>query len=525
VGRYSPAGAAERGRAAAVLDPRTKTIDVARPTGDWRALDRGEVARAIFRAFGSAETSRYANVMPDALPASEHRAWFDFHDHAPTRKDDPYEGLGNSLSPFRVRGMLRLAALVRDDTLAKDVRAWLVKASGAFAAAYTHDAPKVESAPPGSSFRAAEAEYMKWLAAELPRMSLDERHEIARVLFVHDFRIPNGERDRYARAAFPGIDRHAFYFAAVDGWIKDGYPPRDPRGSVHPLYGSVVCPIVTEVDHGTPITREAGRCEHTGYYGWAVADPAREAVFAKGVLDRNDPRFTAVVFHATRQPMREIGDRLRFLRRFEGAPAHWKIGADALVHDGVRPGREQLDEARRLWRASPSFRPALLRWFAMHMENAYDDKEWPELLQGTLLDEAGVASYLADGPEAFRLLPAAWPALAKGGRARAIIGRMPAILDAKTRVHPGHKDPAGTLAQIADLLCDERALGELAEIHAFAKSELPKRPGDGLSAVVEESSPATCTKRLGENEKRRRFDAPSKKPPPRRQPPEKDPAF
>jgi hypothetical protein len=511
--RYAPGVAAERGRETAVLDTKAATIDVARPRAGARALEGGDAAGAILRAFEAGETARYADASPDRLPAFEHRAWFEFQMHR-RRRGNRLDALGAQL-----HGSLKLAALTRDPALAKDVRAWLVRAAGEIVSVYFNQPDAVESSPPGSPFRIGEADYERWLASELPKMSADERSAISRVLFIGDPRVARG--DRFSTAAFTTIDRHAFYFSVVDAWIRDGHPPRDASAPVASLYGGVVCPFVVERDHGVELRRSAGRCQSPGYYDWALADPSREDAFVKGVLARSDPKLTAVVFYATRGARRDVGHELRFLRRFEGAPAHWSIGADDLVERGGRPPDEVIEEGRRLWRTSPAFRPGVLRWFALRMYNAYDQKEWADLLQGTLLDDAGLAAYLERGPEAFRLLPAAWPALAKGGRARTIVAKLGPILDGKTRPEAGQKDAAGTLVDVAHLLCDERADGELAEIHAFAERELPRRPGQGLAAVSEESSPDACAKRLAE-----RRASPSASPRPKPKPkPKRSPAL
>ncbi|MDF2697196.1 MAG: hypothetical protein K0S65_5579, partial [Labilithrix sp.] len=372
--RYAPAEAAEREdrwrrSPRARLDVPSRSVDVARAEAGGLALDRGEIASVLHRAFVAASEGRYANVLPDALPASEHRAWFDYHDHGGRTgaKDDPLAHVG-SVDALRVRGMLQLHGLAANDAaLSKDVRAWLVKSASDFASTYHHHAAEVESAPPASSYRQAETAYMRWLRDELPKMTLDERAKIASHLFVIDFRRDGSERDRFATYAFPGIDPMAFSFDTVDAWIAGGH-----QG--HPLFETIVCSA-------------GGRC-NGDFYRWALASRAREDVLVKGLLQRADLPFAKAVFSHARRTLRDEPDYLRFLRRFEQVPALWKVGADVHREVVYRPSSALLEESRRLWREMPAARGHVLFWFARHTDGSYHpDTDWPDLVQDRPADE------------------------------------------------------------------------------------------------------------------------------------------
>lgn len=174
--RYAPAEAAEREEpwrrnTNAKLDVGAKKIDLARPEVRWFALDRGEIATPIWRAFTAGNEARYANVLPDALPPAERRAWFDWHTHgsSSTMKpppDDPTAVTGSFIA-LRVRGMIALARQNDDPILAKDARTWLIAEVAELSGVYYHHAPEVESAPPASAFRKAETAYIDWLRGEL----------------------------------------------------------------------------------------------------------------------------------------------------------------------------------------------------------------------------------------------------------------------------------------------------------------------------------------------------------------------
>lgn len=502
--RYAPVEAAERegrggGRyALARLDEGTKTIDVVRGSARGGVLERGEVAAVVRAAFEGGADDRYARVLPDALPSAEHRGWFDFHVRVGRRAAkaaaEPFAVVG-SVDGHRVRGMVMLHGLARSDAaLARDVRAWLVRAAGDFASTYHHHAGEVERAPAASPYRRAESAYMGWLRAELPRMTLDERGAIAVHLWVIDFRKPHGERDRYATYAFPGVDRMALAFTTVDAWIAAGHPPlgRAKGGAAHPLFDTIVAPATLDARTDRVRIQRTGRGDGV-FYAWALVDRSREDTFVKGVLARNDPQFAASAFVHARRVLRDEPDYLRFLRRFERAPVLWSIGADVLRESGYRPSETLLEECRRLWREVPAARGHALFWFARHADGSYHpDADWPDLLQGAPADDATLDAFLALGGEAFENLPAAWPGVAKSPRR---IARVTSRAKERFGV-PGDRGTVRALVDLARAICKEGSMDELRALRAFAIAELAARPGEGLSDVVEAADPAACKPEL-----------------------------
>jgi hypothetical protein len=507
--RYAPAEAAGREdrwrrSSMAKLDPASKTIDVVRPEARWLALERGEIATVLFRAYSEGQADRYAHVLPDALPSREYRAWFDWHAHgvhSDKKAANESSAVVGSVDGRRVRGMIMLYGLAKNDaSLVKDVRAWLVDAMSAFSSTYHHHATEVEAAPASSGFRQAESAYVGWIRAELPRMTLDERAKVASNLWVTDFRKDSGERDRWASYSFPGLDPMGFSFDTVDAWIAAGHPPLGRTGGDRPsqrdlpaVFDTVVGPAYVEpTNDGQLRFQNVGRGDDV-FYRWALADRSREDVFVKGLLARPDEPFALAAFLGARHALREEADYLRFLRRFEKTPALWKVGADVHREVVYRPSALLLDESRRLWRELPFARGHVLLWFARHADGSYHpDTDWSDMLQGVKADEAALGAYLDLGWPAFESLPAAWPGLAKGSRVRVVIAHAKPLLGANIRVHPGGHGVSGTLASVAGLLCKEHAMGELAELASFARTELAARPGAGLSDVVEAADPSKC---------------------------------
>lgn len=497
--RYAPADAAAReerwrGSSGVALDLGSKTVDVARPEASWRALERGEIARAIHRAFASTVADRYAHVLPDRLPSAEHRAWFDYHAHGahPSSKektDHPYARVG-SIDGLRTRGMVMLHYLAKSDgALSRDVRAWLVDAMSDFASTYHHHAAEVESAPQGSSYRLAESAYVGWLRAELSHMTLDERGKIAAHLWVTDFRKDHGERDRYATYSFPGLDPMAFSFETIDAWIAAGHPPNDATRDLAPVFETVVCPASVETKHGQRRYGHTGRCDGT-FYQWALVDRSREDLLVERLLARADVPLATAAFYNARRVLRDEPDYLRFLRRFEATPALWRVGADVHREVVFRPSTALLEESRRLWREVASARGHVLLWFARHVEGSYRPEGLTDLLQGSLADERTLTHFLGLGWDGFDMLPAAWPALARSsGRARVITREARALLTGADAAPPGL---VGKLVAIARILCDEGSMGELAELRSFAEVELRTRPGGGFSDLVTAADPTKC---------------------------------
>lgn len=524
--RYAPAEAAQREDpwrrfTGGKLDPSSKTIDVTRPEARWHALGRGEIATVIHRAFVAGNDARYANVLPDALPREEQRGWFEYHAHGtgagPNRRGDKEEGYIGSVNGPRVRGMVMLHGLAlraNDAELVKDVRAWLVKASSDFASTYHNQAADVEGAPASSPYRQAESAYMSWLRFELPRMTTEERGEIARHLFVIDFRKESSARDRFATYAFPGIDPMSFSFEVVDAWIAAGHPTEGKDSKDY--FDRIVCPAKVETTNGQTRYSHTSSCE--GYfYRWALADRAREDDLAKALVARNDAPFTTATFYNARRTLRDENDYLRFLRRFERAAEIWKVGADVHREVTYRPSTALLEESRRWWREVPAARGHAFFWFTRNIDGSYrPETDWPDLLQGSPADEAALNAYLDLGWEAFELLPVAWAGVAKnGGRLRAVTTHARLLYGTSIQVRPGGRSVSGTLAALARVLCEQRSMGELAELRTFAQTELAKRPGAGLSEVIEATDPAQCaaTKpRVGPPRK-------ATKPPPKNNPP------
>lgn len=502
--RYAPGEAAgreehSRSLGQAKLDPATRTVDVVRGEARWFALGEGEVASVLGRAFARDLDQRYADVLPDRVARGERRAWFEYHRHG-SAKSSKSPPLG-TVAPLRVRGMIvlhRLAQRDGDDALVSDARKWLVDATSSFADVYHHHTAELEAASAGSPYRQAEAEWIGWINAELPRMSLDERATIAQHLWVIDFRKGSSERDRFASYSFPGLDPMRFALEAIDAWSAAGAPSTHEQ-RVHPYFEQVVCPAVATNERGHTRYGSPGRCAGD-FYRWAVADRVREETFHQQLQPRlakaHSDALAITVFTNAHRQLRSENDFLDFLRRYETTPNAWRVGADVHRETVFRPSERLLDEARRRWREVPTARADALFWFARHIDGSYHpESDWPDLLQGRLADEVILGGYIDLGWEALQLLPVAWPALARNGlRARVVTGRVAALFDQEIRPAPGHHGISATLAAIGTLLCAERAIGEVGELRSWAQKELARRPGAGLSDVVDATDPAKCAK-------------------------------
>ncbi len=526
--RYAPTEAAERQRAAwigargnpAKLDVKTRTIDVVQGEARWMPISEYALARELHRAHEAESTARYERTPPESLPASERAAWVSFHEHerqAPkaVRDADPYASIG-TFDAFRVRGMITVHALATregDAKLAQRARAYLVKTIDTLGRVYLNERAASVDAPPGSSFRQAEAAYLAWLRAELPRMSHAEKTELTTWIFAVD---NQGRAPRDAPWIYPGIDRMAFVLGAVDEWIRGGHPASARGGDS--LYEKSFCPLAAEADDGegrtVPLRRNgtarlsgAGRCE-TWFYRWVSTEPEREAQLADAVLARKDARFTAAVAHGMRSATssKEGAARyVRFMRRFEGHAESWRI-ASGWVDYAEMPADLLREELRRIWRTSPPLRSTALLFFGRQASHLYPEQvkaTWADFLQGTRADDSVVTAYFDEGElEAFDLTPAVWPAFVNDAkRTTRVTKAARALLDRGRDGRGRGAEPSvtRTLAIVGGLLCAEHATTEVAELRAFAQGELTARPGAGFTDVLEATEPNECNRRAAEN--------------------------
>lgn len=479
--RYSPVEAERRGRRLAELDKLNKTIDVVVPEARWYPLERGEIGSALVQDADEADKRRYANTLPDALPESAHRDWFDFWKSYNSRSDSP--AVIGPVDAQRVRGMLMLTS-DSDAKLAADARKYLIdRELSDFSGAYHHHADQIEAAPADGPFHTAEKGFVAWMNREVPKMTPDEREKVAQAIWVTDFRKNQG--DRFATYSFPGFDPMAFSLATVDLWIQQGHP-RDR------VFLDVVAPARSEPDNGE--IRFRGECCDQWFYKWATIDPKRRDAFAKAVLERRDPEWITTAFYNANFVMRDEAEYLAFLRRFEGSQAHWMMASQIHRVNVFRPSPPLLEEAKRWWRIVPIARGFALFYFARKADGSYHPEEdWDDMLQEQKPDDNALSQALDLGWPAFQLLPAMWKGLVKTPRrVTVILEHARPLLDQGIRADPGQHDVAGALANVGRLLCEEGSLDQLAQLHAFATAEIAKRPGQGLSEVADDSDPTTC---------------------------------
>lgn len=512
--RYAPTEAAERRRENARFDVPARAVDVAHGEARWRPLGEHLVGRVILAQHDAVQRAKYERTIPEQLSESEQRAWAAWHlrghgTSAKVREADPH-GYIAGFESFRVRGMVALHGIATrrgDAELAKTTRSFLVSAIDDLGRAYWNEQRRVTNAPPGSSFREAEGAFLGWLRAEVPRFSRDEKGELAEWLFFVD-----GERD--AAWVYPGIDRRAFVIAAVDAWVAEGRPPAPPAHDSAKLYEHTFCPRIEETPsanaranlrpNGKPRMTDAGRCSGR-FYRWALAKEDGEKLLAELVLTRRDPALTVAVAHGAKAASSNDkgGKYLRWLRRLEADPTSWRLAIEE-VDDGY-PDEPLLEEMRRLWRTTPALRPTALRIFGGQAKRLYPEQEsqvFADFLQGTRVDAKLFADYLEEGElPAFDLVPAIWPALEKGRRVAALTKTARAHLDRGRHGngrYPGQPGVVGVLAHVGRLLCAEGATAEIAELRAFAESELSGRPGAGFTDVLEATKPGECTRRAAE---------------------------
>lgn len=475
--RYDPAESARRTHIgdrhpSAQLDIPSGTIDVVLGQAALDAIVPGSIRKQLVIAARSELAARYADVMPEQLPASERGAWLVFQ-----------EGHRAPSTPrVNVVGMRGALWLVQkgDPVLAKQARAWLFgKALDDLGTAYMHEMSVIRTLRPGAPFLVMEAELIRWFDAEQAAFTLEERGQLAHRMWQGTFR----EDRSFVPRSFPGFDRMSFAFTTIDLWIAAGHPRTSDAllGFVEP-----VAPVWkaghlqyerVESEHDTTRTGEA-------FYAWVFEDPQRTDVLERAVQQRDDEHFAATAFAEAKKHLSQA-QFMRFLRGFEGKPSQWKLGASILQDDAAGMDGALLEEARRLWREVPGARGHALLWFGITRRTP-DDPMWQDIVRDHVASEADIASFLELDAPAISCVPVVWPALPRQGRVRPLVRRIDHVLDRDASLAPTMVHAATSVAQ---QLCKERS-PEAAELRAWADATRAKRPGAGFATIVDQ---ATCS--------------------------------
>jgi hypothetical protein len=474
-------------QARAKIDLETGVLTLTGPARPWGVLG-GQTAGALEDEYARWEAARFATVRAQDVPPSERRSYFEF---LTNRRDpparDPREP--REPDPDAVVGAVALTSLVGDSDprLAADVRSWLMGAMRDFASAYGHDGARIVALSPRSRWKQAEASWVAWANARLPSMTDEEKLALVESVFVRA-RGADGV-DRGVPFAFPGFDRFAFGLSIADAWARAGHPTGSgPPPSQLELFSAVVCPKNIAADGAVS---SVGRCDYS-WYRDALDDQVTTRRLIDALLARKDRELVGAAFAAI-DFMPAAGDKLDVLfslaRSLDADDALWRRAFHVIADDRAEGGEvaRWVEEARRQWTARPTRRGVLL--YALAQVDRYGESDrvaWDRFAAtfGAPVDAHDLGAYLDEGVRAMSLVRAVWPALSPGwSRAAVLVPRLDAYLsEPATRLY----DPQGperSLGAIAERLCAEGAVADMAQIHAFLERRIATHPGEDYASV------------------------------------------
>lgn len=481
-------------RDTAAFDPATRTLTIRGPARGDALVRQGSLYRELDALYVRFAEARYATANPDAVPAAERRAYFDYLRGASDRAPETVADLASSPRASRVLHALRLAELAAGDaTLSRDLRDWLFGEASWFVSAYVHKAELVRAIPADCAFRRAEAAYARWMLAAYPGADEAKRLAVARALFVRSFtsdRAKQGGRS-YPPFAWPTVDRFAFGLGVVDQWRAAGHPGSLSTSRVPETTEFIVCPSVRR---GRATV--APRCEYD-WYRDAIETADGRRRLAAALLERGDPTLSETAFIGVRQVSGDpLKSTLSLLRAVEPSAAVFDTGMRVLADsaDNARD-RPLLEEARRLWIERPSSRGLVL--YLLARIDLYDNGnvDWRgfERAFGSRVDAETVSAYLGEGPMAMRLLPIVWPALAKGfSRSALIVPKLDAFLAAPNIDYEPSRSRYGVLSRIVGHLCEEKNVKDLTAVREYLERRVASHPGEPYAPILDDASAARC---------------------------------
>ena len=465
----------------------------------FHGVERGFVQAALEDEYSRWVAERWGQARPGDVPPAEQSAYFEFLTDSRVRAgwSRRHANQGDGAPPVpdadALLGVVALASLANltPATLAHDVRAWLVRQAPELAEAYYHSEDRVAALPPGAPWHRAEAAWVAWANAQLPGMNDEEKTVLASSVFVR-MRGPDGVL-RTLPLAFPGFDRFAFGVGVADAWARAGHPR---RGRLTPaqraLLDAVLCPVDTDPDG---VVVDDSRCEY-GWYADATDDPRTTRRLVEALLARKDPDLVRSAVFAMASMPRE-GDRLAslfvLLDALDPDDGAWSV-AFRVVADRYAEGGEAdrwSDLARRVWRAHPARRGALL--YALVQVDRYGDRDkvgWASFAEtfGAPIGATELGALLDQGARGWSLAATVWPALSAGwSRADVLRSRLDAYLARTDLARYDPHDPAHALGAVARRLCETGDVGAMAQLAAYFRGRLATHPGESYAATFEDT--------------------------------------
>lgn len=386
--------------------------------------------------------------------------------------------------------LLTLEKRVRESGDRSELRAQLRKellSEGSyFTAAYVHHPGLSEKAPSSGDFKEAEEAWVKWLNADLPHFTSEQKRIAFKTVYVRHFNSNVDTYGRYSSVAYPGFDKFSLARSVIKEWIAEGHPmdlPDAPERAL--LFQEIVCP------HPADESGHRGRAPRCDYDFWdeALSTPAGKQKLFQMLLGFEDRLLieSAVINLVYRGKQQALLD---FLASVESNERVW-TWAIVTAADEFQSSLEAafIDEGRRWWRNFPERRGTTL--YLLAQADYYDHKRVPwekfAASYGSLVSSESYAQFLAHGERALSTLPMIWPALGPGYSRVAPLNR---TLESQAR---GKGFPQKGVQEVIHRLCRDRANEDLTLLHEALSSYGREHPSEArvLENLIHDTAPAT----------------------------------
>lgn len=497
-----------------VSGPAAKVVTASvQPTGPAAALiEPGIVHDALRQGYTSYLVRRFDGVTPEQAPADALRLYWQYLDLAPAFHQSPSsaKGMANEPEALGIEYKVRFAARVpaSDADLRAEVRREVIGSARYFGGAYQRDPDKLEKLPGDSTWRRAEAAWMRWFNANAQGLSDAERLNLLFApLYARSVSLPSGlprypETGGFFPSAYPGVDRLGFGLQIVDRWISAGHPvgaDADRRGS---LFDFLICPYTRDTLGAQSVV--GGRCE-SGLYSYAAGTPNERQRLIDAVSKRNDEAFTkSVMLNLIKDGRGYTPQLMEIWRGLEPNRSMWaaatKVIAEAAMGGSGPTPAELYDESLRLWRRYPERRGAVL--YLLTSLERYNMVRpglvnWPQFdaIFGSKIGAPELATYLSMSPMAVSNVAGLWEALAPGySRAALIVPKLDTYIDDRTTKVYDSTSPRGPLKDITSRLCAEHAEQDRAQLQAYFRALIAERPSEEkrFGLLVDLNAPGRC---------------------------------
>lgn len=346
----------------------------------------------------------------------------------------------------------------------------------------------------GPLFHDAEGAWVAWLKSNADALDDRERDDVMRQLAVERRERRPGET-LYRHEAFPGFDLIGYGLHVVDQWIAAGHPMSNeahPEGFLTFIYFVCMAPRDAAGERSSSFG-----CDHV-LYGYAADTDGGLKRVTDYLLARKDPLLVETAIMNFIELHDDLAALLAVWRALEPQPALWEI-ATRLVAEQVRQvpdGDALLNEAQRQWRALPSERGPVLYLLSQLEREHYGSVPWKDFprLFGDLASASDLAAMLDQSDHAFWNAQQVWPALSRGwSRATPLVSRLDGYLD-RQRALSMTSQAVDALGRIISKMCDEKAAGDLAQLHAWVLRRTAGHASEAkdLDPIAFKTTPGKC---------------------------------